>query len=277
MAKIPGNEHLKDSMGNRLYSLRDINALEKEEKERIYGGIIPARLLEMFSISSRTFKGADGERKVFFTTPCGLGFMRIEIRLCPDDRDDVFFLEIADNRFQQMDLSLCIINDPASARFDVDVDGEGNYNYFSTMGRNIGEEIRAMTSGLYPNQTHRGLRLFGEFFSVFERFVDSLSMDVIVAEPLTYDNAVRYEKYGFDYLTGKKLMLEIDEGFRPGNCLYSRLDGSTPFRMRGMERTAWGRSWAIHDGIMDLPWKDLVIYKTVGMHAGVNTFPVRES
>jgi hypothetical protein len=275
MAKIPGNECLMDSRGNRLYSLRDINSLEKEEKERIYGGIIPARLLEMFSISPRTFKGSDWERKVFFTTPPGLGLLRIEIRLDPHDRDNIFFLEIADNRYQQMDLSLCVINDPASTRFDVDVDEKGNCNYFSTMGRNIGEEIRAMNAGLYPNQTHRGLRLFGEFFSVFERFVDSLSMDIILAEPLTYDNAVRYEKYGFDYITGKKLMLEIDDGFRPGNCLYNRLDASTPFRMRGMERTAWGRSWAIHDGILDLPWKEVAIYKMVGRHAGVNTFPGR--
>ncbi len=277
MAKIPGNECLADSRGNRLYSLRDINALEEEEKEKIYGGILPARLYEMFSISPLSFRGDDAERKVFFTAPRGLGVLRIEVRLSPRDRDSVFFLEIADNRFQQMELSLCVINDPASARFDVDVDADGNFNYFSTMGRNIGEETRAMNAGLYPNQIHRGLRLFGDFFFVFERFVDSLSMDVILGEPLTYDNALRYEKYGFDYITGKKLMQEIDDGFRPGNCLYNRLDASTPFRTRGMERTSRGRSWAIHDGILDMPWQDVLIYKTVGRHAGVNTFPGRES
>jgi hypothetical protein len=277
MAKIPGNKYLSDSMGNRLYSLCDINALEKEEKERIYSCIVPDRLYEIFSISPRTFTGDDGERKVFFTAPHGLGLLRVEIRLRPGYRDTVFFLEIADNRFQQMELSLCVVNDPASDRFDVDSDENGNYNYFSTLGRNIGEEIRAMKAGLYPNQTHRGLRMFGDFFTVFERFVDSLSMDVIIAEPLTYDNAIRYEKFGFDYITGRRLMIEIDDGFRPGNILYNRLDGSTPFRAKGMEQTAWGRSWAIHDGIMDRPWKDVTIYKTVGSHAGVNTFPGRES
>jgi len=96
---------------------------------------------------------------------------------------------------------------------------------------------------------------------------------MIIAEPLTYDNAVRYEKYGFDYLTGRLLMLYIDEGFRQGGDLYRRLDGSTPFRMPGMEKTALGRSWAIHDGIMDEKWDGVRIYKMVGEFAGVNTFP----
>ncbi len=43
---------------------------------------------------------------------------------------------------------------------------------------------------------------------------------MIVAEPLTYDNAIRYEKYGFDYLRGKQLMLEIDREFQPGGTIF---------------------------------------------------------
>jgi hypothetical protein len=275
MAKIRGNEQLTDSKGRPLSSLRDINALECEEKEKIYGGIIPVRLYDMFSISPQTFRGADGERKIYFTAPEGLGILRVEVRLLADDRDNVFFLEIADTRHRQMELSFCIINDPASPRFDVDVDQHGKYNYFATSGRNIPEEIRSFHAGLYPNQTHRGLRLFPEFFPTFERFVDALGMEIILAEPLTYDNAIRYEKYGFEYLTGRQLMLEIDEGFKPGNILYRRLDGSSPFRMPGMERTVKGRSWAIHDGVMDTPWDGILIYKSVDQHAGVNTFPSR--
>ncbi len=54
------------------------------------------------------------------------------------------------------------------------------------------------------------------------------------------------------------------EGFKPGNLLHERLDGSTPFRMQGMERTVRGRSWAIHDDILDAPWDGIVIYKMVG-------------
>ena len=46
--------------------------------------------------------------------------------------------------------------------------------------------------------------------------------------------------------------------------------------MHGMERTAHGRSWAIHDGIMDEKWDRVRIYKMVGESAGVNTFPEQE-
>jgi hypothetical protein len=175
-----------------------------------------------------------------------------------------------------MELSFCIIADPDAPRFDVDVDAAGRDNWFASMGRNIPEELRSMKAGLFPNQVRRGMRMFSEFFPLFERFVDSLGIDIITAEPLTYDNAIRYENYGFDYLTGQTLMRRINEAFRPGGTLHSRLDGSTPFRMPGMERTVRGRSWAIHDGILDEPWDDVRIYKTVGECAGVNTFPERE-
>jgi hypothetical protein len=46
--------------------------------------------------------------------------------------------------------------------------------------------------------------------------------------------------------------------------------------MPGLERTVRGRSWAIHDGILDEPWDGVRIYKTVGENAGVDTFPGRE-
>jgi hypothetical protein len=249
--------------------------LEVRHKERIYGRIIPSRLFTMLAVSPETFRGADGKRKVRFIAPEGLGFLRIEVRMATDDRDPVFFLDIADTHFRQMDLSFCIINDLNAQRFNVDQDISGRDNCFASLGRNIPEEIKAMAAGLFPNQTHRGLRLFSEFFPPFERFVDALGMEIIVAEPLTYDNAIRYEKYGFDYLTGRRLMRQINEGFKQGGFLYQRLDGSTPFRMPGMDLTVHGRSWAIHDGILDEPWNGVSIYKMVGECAGVDTFPKR--
>jgi hypothetical protein len=175
-----------------------------------------------------------------------------------------------------MEFSFCIIADPSAPRFDVDLDQFGFDNCFATMGRNIPEEIRAMKAGLYPNQTRRGLRMIGEFFPLLERFVDSLGMEMIVAEPLTYDNAIRYERYGFDYLTGRRLMLAINAGFKPGGELFHRLDSSSPFRMPGMERTVRGRSWAIHDGILDEAWDGVRIYKMIGENSGIDTFPDRE-
>jgi hypothetical protein len=273
MAKLPGNKQLCDCNGRPLGTLRDLNMLEVRHKVRIYSSIIPPRLFTMLAVSPETLCGADGKRKVRFIAPEGLGLLRIEIRMKANDHDPVFLLDIADTHFRQMDLSFCIINDLHSPRFDVDLDSDGGDNCFASLGRNISEEVRAMAAGLFPNQTHRGLRLFAEFFPLFERFVDALGMEMIVAEPLTYDNAIRYEKYGFDYLTGRRIMQRINEGFKPGGDLYRKLDGSSPFRMAGMERTVHGRSWAIHDGILDEPWDGVRIYKMIGECAGVVTFP----
>jgi len=273
MAKLPGNAQLCDPQGRPLRTLADINGLEVRVKERLYAGIIPSRLFSLLAVSKDTFRGDDGKRKMRFIAPEGMGLLRIEVRMAADDRDPVFFLDIADTHFRQMELSFCVINDLHSPRFDVDVDCCGRDNCFATMGRNLPEEARAMAAGLFPNQTHRGLRLFAEFFPVFERFVDALGIEMIVAEPLTYDNAIRYEKYGFDYLAGRRLMQRINDGFKPGGDLYRRLDGSTPFRMPGMGETVHGRSWAIHDGVLDDPWDGVRIYKMIGEYAGINTFP----
>ena len=273
MARLPGNRQLCDHKGRPLGTLAEINMLEARHKELIYGSIVPPRLFSIIASSPNTFCGIDGRRRLCFIAPKGLGIVRIEARMKPDDLDPTFFLEIADTHYRQMELSFCIINDLTAPRFDVDLDMRGNDNCFATLGRNIPEEIRAMAAGLFPNQTHRGLRLFAEFFPIFERFVDALGIEMIVAEPLTYDNAIRYERYGFDYLSGRLLMQRINEGFKPGGVLYRRLDVSTPFRMPGMERTVHGRSWAIHDGVMDEPWDNVKIYKLIGESAGVNTFP----
>ena len=212
----------------------------------------------------------------FALIAAGLSFVRIEVRLRSDDSDTIFFLELSDTQYHQMELSFCIICDPFATRFDVDIDEQGSINWFASHGRNIPEEVRALQAGLFPNQTRNGLRLFGDFFLLLEYFVDALGIEMIVAEPLTYDNAIRYEKYGFDYLQGLRLMREIDHGFQPGGRYFNRLDGSTAFRMPGMDRTVRGRSWAIHDGILDEPWDEVHIYKMIGVNAGINTFPGRE-
>jgi hypothetical protein len=276
MSKLTGNTQQVSNSGRELTSLRGINELELAEKERIYTTILPPRLLELLYISPVTLCGKDGLRRVSIIAPRGMGLVRIEIKRHPADAHTVFFLDITDTHYHQMELSFCIISDPLAEHYDVHVDSSGNNNCFTSLGRNIPEEIRAMRAGLYPNQASRGLRMFGEFFELFERFVDSLGMDMIVAEPLTYDNAVRYEKYGFDYLHGRRLMEQIDREFAPGGSLTGRLDGSTPFRMPGMEKSVHGRSWAIHEGIMDEPWEDVSIYKLVGVKAGVNTFTERQ-
>jgi hypothetical protein len=276
MAKLPGNSQLFDAAGRPLRSLLAINRLDDGEKEALYAMLVPLRLRRLLGLSPDGLHSAAGERLTTIIAPSGLALLRIEVRARPDDADTVFFLELADTQYHQMELSFCIICDLAAPRYDVDVDESGRRNWFATRGRNLSEELRAMQDGLFPNQTRRGLQLFVEFFPLLERFTDAMGMEMIVAEPLSYDNAIRYERYGFDYLRGKRLMMEIDREFQPGGRYHARLDGSTPFRMPGMERTVRGRSWAVHDGVPDEPWDEVQIYKMIGVHAGIDTFPGRE-
>ncbi|MBN2644641.1 MAG: hypothetical protein JXR59_04110 [Desulfuromonadaceae bacterium] len=264
--------HLLDPDGLPLFSLKEINQLPQADKEHIYGAILPEIVFTRFGFDRRTFSAPDGRHRIRFICPPGLGLLRIEVRRDPQDRDCLFFVEVADTPYRQLELSFCLINDPDAPRFDVDVDVQGRDNAFGTMRRNLSEEIRAMEAGLSPYQVRAGLKTFKNFFHRFEGFVASLGIDIIVAEPLSYSNAVRYENYGFDYITGKQLMLWIDQEFQPGGILFQRLDGSTPFRQPEMAQSVRGRSWAIHDGILQRPWDDIRIYKTVGVHAGVNTF-----
>ena len=62
----------------------------------------------------------------------------------------------------------------------------------------------------------------------------------------------------------------------PHGELFKRLDGSTPFRMPGMEQTVRGRSWAIHDGILGEPFTAIHMYRRVRVDAGISTFPNAE-
>jgi len=262
-----------DPDGLPLSSLREINRLPLTMKEKIYRQLLPDELFAHFAIDRESLVGPGGDVAVEFICPSGLGLVRINVHLYRTDRDSLFFVEIADTPFQQMELSFCFVNDPAATRFDVDVDVDGRDNSFATLRRNLGEEERAMAAGLFPHQVRHGLGLFSKFFPKFELFVSRLAIGLIVAEPLSYDNAIRYERYGFDYLAGKQLMTWIDSAFQPGGELAQRLDGSTPFRRPGMESTLLGRSWAIHDGILGRPWDGVRIYKVPGIDAGINTFP----
>jgi acetoin utilization protein AcuC len=142
--------------------------------------------------------------------------------------------------------------------------------------RNVAEEERAMKAGLAPGQVRPGLRLLREFISFLERFASRLGASIISGEALFYHNAIQYERNGFGYLEGRKQMEEIDREFLVGGKLHERLDGSSPFRRRGMEKSVRGRSWAIQDGILGEPWVSPKIYKPVGKFVGVNTFHGQE-
>jgi len=276
MARLVGNKQLVDSAGRPLNSLLMVNHLNQGEKRALYSRLLPPRLCTLLGLTDEEMHREAKNGRVLIIAPDNLALVRIEVRADSADSDTVFFLELSDTGFNQIELCFCIIRDPTAPRFDVDLDEQGRANCFATQGRNIPEELRAMRAGLFPHQTRMGLRMFSEFLPLLERFTDALGMEMIVADLLTYCNAIRYEKYGFDYLSGKRMMQEIDERFQPGGIYFKRLDGSSEFRLPGAERTVKGRSWAIHDGIMDESWDNVRIYKMIGVHAGIDTFPGRE-
>jgi hypothetical protein len=97
--------------------------------------------------------------------------------------------------------------------------------------------------------------------------------ELFLLEAMFYHNAIVYERYGFGYAIGQEEMERMHREFQPGGELYGRLDGSTPFRRPGAERTVRGRSWAIHDGILGALWWAPRMVKRVGIDQGISTFP----
>ena len=253
-------------------SVYEINSMPEKERERFLSVLVPRRLLEIFSIDPETFRNDKGVRCVRFVCPEKMPFFQVDLRRDPDDRDAAYFLDLSNSVFGQMEVSFIIVNDPGSERFDIDVDEHGQDTYFGTARRNVPEEIRAMKAGLAPGQVRRGLKAIKEIIVCWEEFFGRVGHDFYFLEPLNYNSAILYERSGFQYLSGSEMMRKIDREFRPGGALFARLDGSTPFRMPGQEKTVRGRSWAIHDGILDTPWEGPKMCKKIGVHAGTSTF-----
>ncbi|MBC7252172.1 MAG: hypothetical protein H5T62_18075 [Anaerolineae bacterium] len=256
-----------------VYSIRQVNKLPWKQKLTLYSELILPELLTRYGISPQTFEDEQGHRLVEFVCEAGTGFVEIKIWPAPGARDPLLYLQMGDTVGGQLEVLLFIINDPQSERFDVDRDWQGRRTKFGTMHRNIPEEIRAMKAGLAPGQVRRGLRLTGVLIPQLERFVTKMGHEMFFIEPLAYHNAIHFERHGFAYMTGRAKMEWIHAEFTPGGVLYERLDGSTPFRQPEFAHTVRGRSWAIHDGILGEPFSGVRMYKRVGHHAGVCTFP----
>lgn len=259
--------------GVQIHSLFQANELPDPVKEGIYRHLLPAAVLVEYGIDPETLCDGSGNRLVTITCPEGTALAQIDVRHAPGAPDPLLYLELSDNRLNQIEILLFLVNDPDAERFDTDRDWHGERTKFGTFRRNIDEEIRAMEAGLAPGQVRKGLRLSRSLVPLFERFVQRLGHDHYLMDPLAYHNAVLFERLGFNYLQGLRKMQWIHLGFQPGGLLHERLDGSTPFRSPDAWQTVRGRSWAIHDGILDEPWSGVRMYKRVSKHAGVDTFP----
>jgi hypothetical protein len=261
--------------GVSMHSIRQINALPEDQKAEIYCRLIPEDLLSQFGIDRVTWANADGVKLVTIEAVPGTSFVRIRVLPFPNFPDPLFQLELGDTGNYQLEILLVMINDPNSQRFDVDRDWSGEPTKFGLMRRNLQEEQRAMQAGLSPGQIRRGLRQMSRQQRLVEDFAAGLGHETYLANPLAYHNAIFLEEQGFGYIRGRRKMEWIHREFQPGGELFRKLDGTTPFRRVEMADSVRGRSWAIHDGVLGEPWPALEVsmFKRVGQHAGMCTFP----
>ena len=248
-----------------------INLLSESEKRAIYARYIPASLLEKYNIPPLT--SAAGYNLLQFRFASGSTDVEMRLFHQVDFPDPILYAHLTDTMNGQIHVLLYILNDPASPRFDVDKMPNGSPTKFGTLQRNLTAEKSALEAGLAPGQVRRGLRLLGQAIETFETFVSALGHELYFVEPLYYHNAVIFERYGFTYQVGKRLMNGIHAGFQDGGDLKAQLDSSTPFRQPEAADTIRKRSWAIHDGILGEPVTNVTMYKRVGVSAGVNTTP----
>ncbi len=257
-------------------TIRALNSLPENPKLRLYRTLIPVQVLAGFDINLRTWKNQDKVQQVKLEAEPGSDKVKITAWYGDDPLNEFFYLELADNQYNGIDLNFLIANNPTSQKYRKDYDDEGKENLFGTVHRNTAEEVKAMQAGRAPGQIREGLRCSNIVFTHVETLLTMLAHHAFFLEPLTYVSAWIFEKRGFAYSKGHQLMDTIHKEFQPGGELYRALDGSTPFRQPDQWRTVRGRAWAIHDGILqviDRKWDGLKMIKQVGRHAGVNTFP----
>ena len=258
------------------FTIRQLNNLPENVKQRIYRGLIPPILLTRFGIDPIQWTISNKQPCVFLTAGENSEKVLLTAQSSPDPADEFFALELADNSLNGIELNLIVLNDPAAPRFSIDETEDGAPTMFGTLRRNLQAEEQAMQTGLAPGQVRAGLGVSRLVFEQIEAFLSMLGHRAYFLEPLTYVSAWIFERRGFAYVRGHKLMDDIHREFQPGGKLYQCLDDRSAFRKRNQAGTVRGRAWAIHDGILealDARWDNIRMVKQIGRHAGVETFP----
>ncbi|HEY3476440.1 MAG TPA: hypothetical protein VGK56_17630, partial [Anaerolineales bacterium] len=245
-------------------------------KQRMYRGLLPLTLLTRFGIDPIQWTDVSKEPRVFLRAEENSEKVLITAQSSPEPSDEFFALELADNSLNGIELNLIVLNDPSATRYAIDKTDDGSPTMFGTLKRNLKAEGQAKQAGLAPGQVRAGLRGSSMVFEQVESFLSMLGHRAYFLEPLTYASAWIFERRGFAYVRGHKLMDDIHREFQPGGKLYQCLDDGSSFRKREQASTVRGRAWAIHDGILDalgVRWDNLRMVKQIGRHAGVETFP----
>lgn len=247
-----------------------INLLPDHEKREIYRRVIPGELIERFKLNPYF---TDNAGNSLIKLKCKPGSTSVELSLYHEHgfRDPILYGHLTDTMNGQIHILLYVLNDPTSPRFDVDVMPDGTPTKFGTFRRNIEAERDALQFGLAPGQIRNGLGMLSAATRTFEQFVQSLGHDIYFVEPLYYHNAIIFERNGFSYQVGKKLMERIQAEFTGDTDISRQLDSSSPFRDPEAKHSIRLRSWAIHDGILGEPFTNVTMYKHIGKNAGIST------
>lgn len=258
----------------RPTGIRGLLSLPPPERTRYFGYLIPNELQAHYHLPEHTFWGQEaGASPYRWAELPEIGGLRIEVWPDAAAEDPALALELGDTYYGHLEAAWIVLNDIAAPRYNLDRDSKGNPIPLGSSIRNLREEIRALAAGLAPNQVRPGLRMFWPLIRRIEGLAGLLGIGVLYVAPLAYHNAIKYEKYGFTYASGQEEMEWIHREFRPGGILRKRMDGSRPFRMPWMADTLRGRSWAIHDGVLDRRWMAPQMYKFVGRDFSTCTFP----
>jgi len=267
---------LLESDAHLPVTIRQLSNLPENVKRRVYRGLIPPALLTRFGIDPIQWTGANKEPMVFLNAQANSEKVLITARNSPDPADEFFALELADNSLNGIELNLIVLNDPTAPRFSIDHTEDGQATMFGTLKRNLKAEEEAKNAGLAPGQVRARLGGSRVVFDQIDTFLSMIGHRAYFLEPLTYASAWVFERRGFAYVRGHKLMDDIQREFQPGGALDQCLDDGQVFRKRDQASTVRGRAWAIHDGILDaleIRWDNLRMVKQIGRHAGVETFP----
>ncbi len=246
-----------------------INALPATWRRRIYRLILPNTLLAAHGIDPITLTAAQDQLAVRFDDQPGSQAAAITA-IVPGCEDPLLALGLADDQQGRLHLTHLVSYRPDAPRYNIDRTEVG-----APLGdgeRNRAAEAAAFAAGLAPGQVRALTDAHPTVLAQVELVAAALDHPLFVARACFYHEALFLERQGFSYSWGEAWMRALDQRFRAGD-LAARLDGSTPFRQPAAAASIRGRSWAIYDGILDQPWPDLWMYKLVGRHAGVDTFP----
>ncbi|OGO26870.1 MAG: hypothetical protein A2Z16_03405 [Chloroflexi bacterium RBG_16_54_18] len=257
-------------------TLHQVNALPQNAKLRIYRALMPLELLTRFKIDPISWNSSAGEQHTWLQADQGTNHTALVGSVSMTVEGEFLRIELSDNAINGIDLHMLVLSNPAEEYFRTDFDENNQPTHFGTARRNLVEEQRAMQAGLAPGQTRRGLGASAAVFQQLESFLAALGHRAYFLEPLTYASAWVFERRGFAYVRGHKLMDDIHREFLPAGKLHRMLDGGSPFRQSDQWKSVRGRAWAIQDGVLEAletRWDGLRMVKQIGRHAQVETFP----